>query len=307
MYILSVGRKEENQMEKNKNSVYTLQLLLSYVIFGSVGLFVRFIPLSSAVIAAFRGLTGALFILIFLLCRRKRPDSAAIKANLLLLLISGTAIGFNWILLFEAYRYTTVATATLCYYMASVFVVLASPFLLKEKFSLKKAVCVAVALVGMIFVSGVFKTGFSGYKGILFGLGAALLYAAGILCNKLMGEIAGADRALIQLFTAGLVVVPYMLAAEDVTVFSIDVTGAVLLFIVGIVHTGFAYVINLGAIGKLPAQTVAVFSYTDPIVAIILSAVILGEIPDIYGIIGAVLILGSTAVSSLSEQTKKLA
>lgn len=286
-------------MENIKTERSVCELLLSYIIFGTIGLFVRFIPLPSSAIATFRGIAGAVVIFLFLLMQKKVPNFKAIKQNGLLLLISGTAIGFNWILLFEAYRYTTVATATLCYYMAPVFVIIASFVFLRESFSVLKAVCVAFSLIGMILQSGVLKTGFQGSLGIVFGLSAAILYAVGIICNKLMKDIEGTDRALIQLLIAGLSVLPYVLLTEEVQNFTTDTRGAVLLIIIGVVHTGFAYVINLGAIGRLPAQTAAALSYTDPVVAIALSALILNEIPDIFGIIGGILILGSTLIASL--------
>lgn len=58
------------------------------------------------------------------------------------LLISGGMIGFNWMLLFEAYRYTTIAVATLCYYMAPVLLIAFSPLLFKEKLTGRQIVCV---------------------------------------------------------------------------------------------------------------------------------------------------------------------
>jgi branched-chain amino acid aminotransferase len=79
------------------------------------------------VIALIRGVVGTLFLLIFSRLRKTPVSKEAIRKNLRMLIISGVAIGFNWILLFEAYRYTTVATATLCYYLAPVFIIIASP------------------------------------------------------------------------------------------------------------------------------------------------------------------------------------
>ena len=164
-----------------------MQLTLSMVVFGTIGIFVRYIPLPSAAIACVRGAVGALFLLCVMALKKTKPDVDGIKKNLLLLALSGGAIGFNWIFLFEAYRYTTVAAATLCYYMAPVIVIMASPFVFKEKMTVKKILCVLAALVGMVFVSGVAGSGLpeaGELKGILFGLGAAVLYAGVIMMNK---------------------------------------------------------------------------------------------------------------------------
>lgn len=94
------------------------------VIFGTIGIFVRYIPLPSSFIAVMRGFVGALFVLLFLFLKKSSPDKKAISKNLRMLVLSDAFIGINWILLFEAYHYTTVATATLCYYMQPIFVIL---------------------------------------------------------------------------------------------------------------------------------------------------------------------------------------
>ena len=160
-----------------------LSVIAAMVIFGTIGIFRKYIDLPSSGLAVARGLIGAAFLLLVVLITGKKLDKAAIKSNLWLLLVSGAFIGINWMLLFESYRYTTVATATLCYYLAPVFVVLLSPLVLKERLSLIKGICAAVAVLGMVFVSGVFEGGLdlSRLPGILFGVGAAAFYAAVIL------------------------------------------------------------------------------------------------------------------------------
>ena len=272
-----------------------LGLIASMVIFGSIGIFRRYIPLPSGLIGACRGLMGAAFLLVVALVRRQKPDAKTIRPNLVRLLLSGAAIGFNWILLFEAYRYTSVATATLCYYMAPVFVMLVSPLVLGEKLTPRKLICVLVAVLGVVLISGVGEAG--SFKGILLGLGAAVLYATVVLMNKTFTGVSTEDRTMLQLFTAGAVLVPYTLAAESLA--GIEMTGVntVLLLVVGAVHTGLAYWLYFGGLKVLPAQTAALYSYIDPIVAILLSALILGEALTPLGILGAVLVLGATLVS----------
>jgi RarD protein len=220
------------------------------------------------------------------------------------LAISGACIGFNWILLFEAYRYTTVATATLAYYMAPIFVMMASPFVLKERLTGIKLLCVAMALSGMVLVSGVVQSGMEGvdFTGILCGVGAASLYATVILLNKFIKDISAYDMTIMQLGLAALVLFPYTLAVENFGALAPDTNSLLLLAVVGVIHTGFTYALYFSSIQGLKAQTVAIFSYIDPIVAIILSAVLLNESMDMYSIVGAVLVLGSTFVSELAER-----
>lgn len=272
-----------------------LGLITAMVVFGSIGIFRRNISLPSGLIGACRGVMGALFLLGMSLLRRQKPDKTAIRTHLTKLIISGAAMGFNWILLFEAYRYTSVATATLCYYMAPVFVILASPFLLKERLSIGKVLCVIAAMAGVALVSGVGEGG--SILGILLGLGAAVLYATVVLINKTLTGISTEDRTMLQLAVAGTVLIPYSLLAESFSGVTMNGTSLLMLLIVGVMHTGLAYWLYFGSMKALPAQTVALYSYIDPIVAILLSALILGEALTPLGIVGAVLVLGATLVS----------
>ncbi len=281
-----------------------LKIIFAMVTFGTIGIFVRNIDLPSTIIALARGIVGTLFLLLVVFAKGQGVDKVAIKKNLKTLAISGACIGFNWILLFEAYRYTTVATATLAYYMAPIFVMMASPFVLKERLSAIKILCVAMALTGMVLVSGVVQSGTEGvdFTGILCGLGAASLYATVILLNKFIKEISAYDMTVMQLGLAALVLFPYTLVVENFGALTPDTTSLLLLAVVGVIHTGFTYALYFSSIQSLKAQTVAIFSYIDPIVAIILSAVLLNESMDIYSIVGAVLVLGSTFVSELAER-----
>ena len=282
------------------------KIITAMVTFGTIGVFVRYIPLPSSIIALVRGLLATFFLLAVMAAGKRRPDRTAIRRNLALLLISGALIGFNWILLFEAYNYTSVAVATLCYYLAPVFVIIASPFVLGEKLTTRKTLCVIAALGGMVLVSGVIQNYASGgntenlnLTGVLLGIGAGALYATIILMNKKLKDISSYDTTVMQLAAASIVLVPYCLLTVDMGVLEITPVSVALLLIVGIVHTGIAYVLYFGSIKELPAQTVAIFSYIDPILAVLLSALLLKESMDMLSILGAILILGATFVSEM--------
>ena len=277
-------------------------LIFSVSVFGTIGIFVRWIGLPSSVIALVRGAVGAAFLLLLARFRHAPIDQAALRRRWQLLLLSAAMMSFNWITLFEAYRYTTVATATLCYYMAPIFVTLISPVLLKERLTARKLLCVFLALAGMVFVSGVPQSGLPGpseAKGILLALCSAALYAGVILINKYLAGVPAYDRTLLQLACAAAVMIPYILLTEDLSAMSVTPLGAVLLLIVAVFHTGWCYALYFGSMTVLSAQTVALFSYIDPIVAILLSALLLREPLGWSGILGAALVLGSTLVSEL--------
>lgn len=280
----------------------TFMLILSMLIFGTIGIFRRYIPLPSSILACIRGALGALLILILVKAQHKSLSFRFGKKKLLWLFISGALMGFNWILLFEAYNYTTIATATLCYYMQPTIVILLSPLFFKEKLTPQKLILALIAVVGMVFVSGIVKgasLSAGDVKGIAFGLGAAVLYAAVVIVNKTLAGIGTYEKTIIQLLSAAIVIVPYFLLTENLSALTFSGQALVFVIIVGLVHTGIAYMLYFGSMDALPAQAVAIFSYIDPVSALIFSAAFLHEAMSVFEIIGTILILGATAASEL--------
>ena len=278
------------------------KITLSMFIFGTIGLFRRWIELPSSLVAMARGAIGMLFLLLVLRLRKGKLDRAAIRRSLPVLCLSSAALGVNWILLFEAYNYTSVATATLCYYFAPMFIILASPLLLRERLTARKLMCVFAAFVGMVFVSGVLKAGFSGaseLRGVALGLCAAVFYACVVILNKRLTDLPAYDRTILQLGLSAVVLLPYVLLTEPMGELSFGLTSVMLLLVVGVVHTGFAYALYFGSLLDVKAQTAAILSYIDPVVAVLLSALLLREHMDAQGIIGAVLVIGAALVSEL--------
>lgn len=292
-------------MDNRAARIAKIKLITAMVTFGTIGIFVKYIPLPSSIIALGRGFVATLFLLLVMKLTKNPVSKEAVKRNLVLLLVSGGLIGFNWILLFEAYNYTTVAVATLCYYLAPIFVIIASPFVLGEKLTAKKGLCVVAALLGMVLVSGVIQSGSAAdfsLTGVAFGVGAGALYACIILMNKKLKDINSYDTTVMQLAAATIVLIPYCLLTVPVSSLSAGPAALGLLLFVGIVHTGIAYVLYFGSMKDLKAQTVAIFSYIDPILAVLLSAFLLRESMDMLSVIGAALILGSTFVSEMLDK-----
>lgn len=277
------------------------ELLLSVIIFGTIGLFRNMTTLPSSLIAFTRGITGAVFIFAAMLIVGKKPDFKAIKKNSVLLLVSGGAIGINWILLFEAYKYTSVATATVCYYLAPVIVVLVSPIFLNQKRKLSEYLLALLSFTGIFYISGVFGTAvsLSEMKGIILGLSDALVYAVIVILNYKITGISAYDKTVTQLFAAGITVLPYMLITVDFSAISIGGNDIFLLAVMGIVHTGIAYILYFDSLSRLSSLTVALFSYIDPVVAILCSVFLLGSGMSVYEIIGTVLILLPALVSEI--------
>ena len=275
------------------------------LVFGTIGLFVKNIGFPSSFISFARALTGSIFIALFMLVSGHGLDKKSVLKNLKLLIPSGIAMAFNWICLFEAYRFTGVAVGTLCYYMAPVIVVVMSPVFLKEKLTAINVTSVLAAVVGAVLISGVVSGSAKSAKGILLGLAAAALYSTVVMINKFVKNLSPIETTFVQLLTAAVTMIPYILLTEDVTAFVFDRRSVIFTLIVGVFHTGIVYMIYFSSVQKIPAQTTAVFSYIDPVTAIILSAVVLGERLDAVQLIGTFLILAATLFNELAPIIRK--
>ena len=286
-----------------------LKFISAMVIVGTIGVFRRYIPVTSAMLAFSRGILGSLSLAAFVKLKGQRIRHGMDTKKLVLLIINGAVIGVNWIFLFEAYRFTTVAVATLCYYLQPTLLILVSPLFFREKLTGKKMFFALTAFMGMVLVSGVLKGGGAqadSFRGVLFGLAAAVLYTIAVIGNKKITGVDIYEKTIIQLASAALVLVPYILLTEDVADIHPDLKTMVLILIVGVIHTGLVYLFYFGSMENMNAQAVAVLSYIDPVVAIFASCVFLKEPLSIFEIAGAVLVIGSAILSERERSPEQL-
>jgi RarD protein len=274
-----------------------LAIIFSMLIFGSIGIIVRHIHLGSPEIAFLRAAIGSLFLFVIIVLTKQPISFIAIRKNLLKLILSGIALGLNWILLFQAFAYTTISYATLSYYCAPLFVILLAPIVLKEKLTKIKIAAVFMAMAGLFLILNVnsIHTGNTNNHtiGILYGLSGAVLYAGIILTNKFIKSLSSFEITFAQLIMAAIVLLVYVLYQNTLDFTEISLHWPLILTI-GIIHTGIAYFLYFSAIQKLSGPSIAVLSYIDPISAIIMASIFLGETITIVQIVGGLLILGST-------------
>lgn len=278
-----------------------LMLTISMTIFGTIALFVRNIPLASGEVALYRAVLAVMLIAVYLLVTKQRIPFEKIKKEIPYLLFSGIAMGINWILLFEAYKYTTVSLATLSYYFAPVIVTVVCPILFREKMTVKQILCFVMSTVGLVLITGIgdMSGGSNHLVGILFGLGAAVFYAAVVLLNKFIKNVDGIHRTFLQFLAAIVILVPYVLATSGINLNVLDGNGWGCLLIVGLVHTGITYCLYFSSLKELPGQKAAILSYIDPLVAVLVSVVLLGEQMTLMQVLGGMLILGFTLWNEL--------
>ena len=272
--------------------------LVAILIFGTNGVMVHMAGLPSSVIASVRGIIGALTLAAWARMRGDALSLAGIpRSQLLRIAVSGACIGFNWVLIFEAFRISSVAVSTVVYYIAPALVVLLAPLVLHERFSGMRLVCVLVSFAGLGLIVGL--DGSASHAGILLALGAACLYASVIMLNTTFAEVDYRVRTVIQIGAAGIITLPYALATDAFAAVDLTPRSIAFLLVLGIVYTGIAYACYFAAFSGLDAQEVSVLSYIDPVIAVVCSALMLGEPIAPATIAGAILIIGSSIVSEL--------
>lgn len=281
-----------------------MMMVTTMWIFGTIALFVRKIPVSSSEIALYRAIAATVLLGMYFLVTGQKIELRAIGRELTLLLLSGVAMGINWILLFEAYRYTTVSVATLSYYFAPVIVTVACPILFREKMGPKQWLCFFMSTLGIVLITGIGDLNGSNthFIGILFGFGAAVLYASVVLLNKCIKGVAGVQRTFLQFVAAVIVLLPYVAFTGGFTIGSLNASGWVNLLIVGVVHTGIAYCMYFSALKDIPGQEAAILSYMDPLVAVAVSVFVLGEHLTLMQLTGGILILGFTLYNEIKTE-----
>lgn len=288
-----------------RNSHPKVLMALSMAVFGTLPVFVKNIPLSSAEIALYRAVLAAVLTGIYIAAAKKNAEFKRIRRELPMILVSGAAMGINWILLFEAYRYTSVSVATLSYYFAPVIVTIACPFLFRERLTAKQIFCFVMATAGVVLITGVGGLGGSDLKGIALGLSAAVFYASVILLNKRIRTVDGINRTFIQFIAAAAVLLPYTAAAGGFHLMSLDFAGTLSLLAVGFIHTGVTYCLYFSSVTGLTGQQAAVLSYIDPLVAVVMSVTVLGESITPLQAAGGLMILGFTLLNEVRIKTNR--
>ncbi len=272
--------------------------LSALLLYGANGVAASFIALGSGQIVLLRSLLGSLTLLALFYLGGGRLSGLSARRDLGLIAVSGAAMAADWLLLYEAYARIGVSLGMIINYTGPAIVIALSPLVLKERLTARKLACLGLALTGAVLISGKAVSGGTDAVGILCAALSAAAYAVMVLSNKLTTQIRGTDNALLQvLFTTAAVTVYSAVRGDLAMEISASELPAVLLL--GIVCTGLASWLYFSSIGELPAQTVAVCGYIEPLSAALLSAIILGERMSPVQLLGAALIIGGSLLQVL--------
>ena len=273
-----------------------LKYIFSLLLFGSNGIVASFIKLNSYEIVFCRTLTGGLLLLLIFLLSRGKFTFYKHKKDFAFLAISGVSMGASWMFLYEAYARVGVSVASLCYYCGPVFVMALSPIIFKEKLTFEKVFGFIAVFIGIFFINGggVIKDKFGFFCGLL----SAVTYALMVIFNKKAISINGLENSALQLVVAFITTAVFVALKQGLEI-NISKSSIIPLLVLGIINTGLGCYLYFSAIGKIPAQTVAVCGYSEARSAVVFSAVFLKESLSALQIAGALLIIGGAVFSNL--------
>lgn len=280
----------------------TIKYLFAVILYGTIGYFLHYVNAASEFVVMCRGLIGSLFILLVMFINKDLPDLKAIRNNLFYLAISGIALGLNWVFLFSGYKYS-ISISSLCNYTAPIMVVIISSIFLKEKITPKQIVCIVCSFIGILLISGIFDNNeTNNMHGFIYGLLAAIGFVVLVLFNRKLKNIKPLDKTVVQLFFSFITVLPYVLINKRIPT-SLDRDSILIIILLGILHTGVAYIFYFGSIDTLPVSKVAILGYIEPVLSIITGVIFFKEQLSVLGGIGALLILASALISETSRKS----
>ena len=294
----------------NKINLKQEQIKLMFIsaTFGTIGFVMHFIPLSSPATVFYRALIGGLFIILMCLVSNKVIDIKSMKENFMILVLTSFFMGLNWVFQFEAFKVSSVAIGTVCYNTMPIFLLIIASIVFKERITIKNIICISIATIGIVLVSNVIETGIHSNQvlGCIYGILGAVLYALIVVYNRKLSNIATHDKIIFQFMFSSIIMAIYVLLIQRNTLFfdkNLDshtyIIGLISLLTLCLFHTGFCYVHYFNAVSNLKAETVAIMTYIDPVVALLLSYFVLKEQTTGMQIIGAILILGSTLINQI--------
>ena len=290
-----------------------LKLILISATFGTIGIVTHFIPLSSSAIVFYRALLGGIFIILATIMSGKAVNIKNMGDNFFVLIWTGFFMGLNWVFQFEAFKVSSVAIGTVCYNTMPIFLLIIASFMFKEKITLRSVVCIIVATIGVVLVSNVINTGIASNEvlGCFYGILGAINYALIVIFNRKLSHIETHDKVIFQFIFSAIIMFIYVIFIQKESLFfdkSISketfLTGLFCILLLSFFHTGFCYVHYFNAVSRLKAETVAILTYIDPVVALFLSYFVLKEKTTGLQVLGAFLILSSTLVNELSKIKK---
>lgn len=263
-----------------------LEIILAATIWGTTGIFVKFLNLPSTTITFFRLAAPTIILLLYF---SHKQTNLVKKASKIMLFIS-VLNAARMFLYFVAFISTSVGNAVIMLYTWPVFAVLLSPLLLKEKLTNKKLFLSLLAFVGIVimFANKEFSFANKDFMGMTAMLVAssftALMF---LLFKKQLVHYSNTETIFYQNVLGAIVFLPFLFINKPVPTFNQSVIASLYATFSGLI----GFLLYFAGLKQINASTAALLSYSEVISAVFLGAVFLREGITLNMVIGGGIIL----------------
>lgn len=272
-----------------------LAVNLAVLLFGLAGLFAKWIRLPAIAITFGRVLFSSLALGLYLLLRRQSVRVAR-PGDRLLLAAAGGILALHWWAFLQSIQLSSVAIGTITFSSFPLFVTFLEPLLFRQRLERRNVFIALLILIGVLITVPEFSLDNRVFAGILIGMLSALAYAVLTLINKkLAGSLSGTVTAFWEQASAALVLLPLMLTVQVRP----TLPDLALLLSLGVITTALAHTLFISSLKTLPAQLAGVCSSLETVYGILFALLLLGEIPTLREILGAVIIVGAVIAAQL--------
>ncbi len=282
-------------------NIYYLMFVSAMLLYGTNGTVAHFITLNSYEIVLCRAALGGLFLFLVLLVKRQPFVFKGLEKSWAFLAASSVTMGFGWLFLFEAFAQIGVSLAILLNYLGPIFVMMAAPILFHEHITRVKILGLASVVIGMVLVNGADVQAHGVSWGLFCGLMSGITYGSNLILAKKAVGIPGMQNAACQLAGAFVIIAIFTAIFHTGTI-QLDGTNIAAILVLGVVNSGLACCFCFTSMQHLPAQSISICSYIEPLSALAFAALFLGEVLTPIQWAGAAFILGGIMGAELWER-----
>ncbi len=272
----------------NKETVGFIEIFFASLLFGLLPILVRFGEnLGSYNLSFFRVLVASISIFIFVLFSKK-ASIMPLKYEKKKMVLFGAIHGFIILGFFLSVQYLTVASAILLLYSSSIWIIVFSYFILKEKITKRTLIALVIAFVGVIFVispSSLFvkESLIGSLSGFFAGIGMGLVYTLSKTFKKY-------DKISLT-FWQNLIAIPFVLPLIFIDFPKFTFTDLWIVILLGSLFTALPFILIFKGFEKINAQKGSIIIMLDIVFSILFAYLIFSEIPTIGAILGGTLII----------------
>ena len=268
-----------------------LEAIIAGIIWGSSGIFVKYLNLPPTTVTFFRLAIPTLILLLFFIFKKIK----LFHGNNKLILIASTLNAGRVYLYTVGFTFASIGNAIIILYTWPIFTTIFSILFLKEKVPKRTFFLLFIAFVGtaLIYLNKEFSFSDKNFIGITAMLFSALIYAfTVIIFKKESGKYSKYETIFYQNVIGSIIFIPFILINKPLPTLPQTSIGIVYGALIGLV--GFVFFFS--ALKKIKASTVSFLSYTEVVSAIILAVIFFQETLTWNMIVGGLLIILATTL-----------